>query len=273
MFIESSCKSIGETPNKQHFLQSNFLSNHVKVRLIIVHLSTEMQDPKTTFPKKTNPEKLLTNDYISSHTISKQVSQMLTSELFIEKHDQGIEGDAQLVLKCPLMVINFPEISWCSFVISLRHFTGLETLLNINLLQTIQSFQTIFNVFPLATWLFKKKQKVKPLQHCRFCRCLSIWKQERIWFLMVLSQLVLPKLQNCNEISKRKENPFRVLKFYSVRNSGTKYVSNKMLRQIQNFLVCHGNVQAKKTAEDLRKTFVYHLGNRLWQTLPFYQGL
>ena len=32
----------------------------------------ELQDHKTTFLKKTNPEKMLTNDYISCHTISKQ---------------------------------------------------------------------------------------------------------------------------------------------------------------------------------------------------------
>ena len=39
-----------------------------------------------------------------------------------------------LKIKLPVMVINFLEISWCSFVISLRHFACLKTWLNINLL-------------------------------------------------------------------------------------------------------------------------------------------
>ena len=53
------------------FTPIKFQSNHIEVRFIIVCLSTELQDLKTIFPKKTNPEKLLTNEYISSHTISK----------------------------------------------------------------------------------------------------------------------------------------------------------------------------------------------------------
>lgn len=66
LFIESNYKSIGESLNKEHLLHSNLLSNHIEVRFIIVRLSTELEDPKIfTFPKKTNPEKLLTNDYIS----------------------------------------------------------------------------------------------------------------------------------------------------------------------------------------------------------------
>ena len=71
LFIKSNYKPIGETPNKQHLLQSNLLSNHIEVRLI-VRLSTEFQDPKNNFPKKTSPENLLTNYFTSSHTISKQ---------------------------------------------------------------------------------------------------------------------------------------------------------------------------------------------------------
>ena len=37
LFIESNYKSVGETPNKKHLLQSDLLSNHIEVRLIIVH--------------------------------------------------------------------------------------------------------------------------------------------------------------------------------------------------------------------------------------------
>ena len=48
-------QSMGETPNKEHLLQSNLLSNHIEVRLIIVCLSTELQDPKNNFPKENNP--------------------------------------------------------------------------------------------------------------------------------------------------------------------------------------------------------------------------
>ena len=47
----------------------------------------------------------------------------------------------------------------------------------------------------------------------------------------------------------------------SLRNSGAKYVGNKMPSQIQNFSVCLGNASAKKTVEDLAETFVYHIGN------------
>ena len=36
----------------------------------------------------------------------------------------------------------------------------------------------------------------------------------------------------------------------SLRNSGGKYVGNKMPKQFQNFSVCLGNTPAKKTAED-----------------------
>ena len=39
-----------------------------------------------------------------------------------------------LKVKNPVMVISFPEISWCFFVISLRRFVCLETWLSINLL-------------------------------------------------------------------------------------------------------------------------------------------
>ena len=38
-----------------------------------------------------------------------------------------------LKIKRPVMVINFPEISWCSFVISLGHFACLETWRSINI--------------------------------------------------------------------------------------------------------------------------------------------
>ena len=43
--------------------------------------------------------------------------------------------------------------------------------------------------------------------------------------------------------------------FCSLWNSGAKYVSNKMLRQIQNFWVCHGNASAKKKKRKLLKTY------------------
>ena len=46
-----------------------------------------------------------------------------------------------------------------------------------------------------------------------------------------------------------------------LQNSGAKYVSNKMLRQIQNFSVCLSNASAKKTAKDLAETFAYNVGN------------
>ena len=39
----------------------------------------------------------------------------------------------------------------------------------------------------------------------------------------------------------------------SLRNSGAKYVGNKMPKQFQNFLVCLGNTPTKKTAEDYRR--------------------
>ena len=41
--------------NKEYLLQSNLLSNHIKVMLIIVCLSTEMQDAKNNFPKENKP--------------------------------------------------------------------------------------------------------------------------------------------------------------------------------------------------------------------------
>ena len=50
--------------------------------------------------------------------------------------------------------------------------------------------------------------------------------------------------------------------FCSLLNSGATYVDNKMLRQMQNFSVCHGNASAKKkkkTAGNLSETFVYHV--------------
>ena len=43
-FIESNYKSIRETPNKKHLVQSNLLSNHIEVRLIIVRSPTELKD-------------------------------------------------------------------------------------------------------------------------------------------------------------------------------------------------------------------------------------
>ena len=52
LFIKSSYKSIGETPNKKHLLQSNLLSNHTEVRLIIVRSSTELKDTRNNFPRK-----------------------------------------------------------------------------------------------------------------------------------------------------------------------------------------------------------------------------
>ena len=82
LFIESKYKFIGETPNKQHLLQPNLLSNHIEVRNIIVRLSTELQDPKNNFLKEKSPDKLLKNDYISSHTISKR--QLLQIFLLIQ---------------------------------------------------------------------------------------------------------------------------------------------------------------------------------------------
>ena len=51
-------------PNKQHLLQPNLQSNHIEVRLIIVRLCTELQDPENNFPKESKPKKLLTNNYL-----------------------------------------------------------------------------------------------------------------------------------------------------------------------------------------------------------------
>ena len=42
-------------PNKEHLLQSNLLSNHIEVMLIIVRLSTEFHDLKDNFPKENKP--------------------------------------------------------------------------------------------------------------------------------------------------------------------------------------------------------------------------
>ena len=47
----------------------------------------------------------------------------------------------------------------------------------------------------------------------------------------------------------------------SLQNSGGKYISNKILRQFQNFSVCLSNTLAKKIAEDSEETFVYYVGN------------
>ena len=55
LFIESTYKSVGETPNNEHLLPSNFLSNHIEVKHIIGSLSTELQDPKNNFPKENKP--------------------------------------------------------------------------------------------------------------------------------------------------------------------------------------------------------------------------
>ena len=52
LFIKSNYKSIGETANKKHLLQSNLLSNHTEVRLIIVCSSTELKDTRNNFPRK-----------------------------------------------------------------------------------------------------------------------------------------------------------------------------------------------------------------------------
>ena len=47
----------------------------------------------------------------------------------------------------------------------------------------------------------------------------------------------------------------------SLRNSGTKYISNNMPRQIQNVSICLSNASAKKTSRGLIETFVYLVGN------------
>ena len=68
LFIASNYKSIGETPNKEHLLQSNLQGNHTEVRLIIVLLSTELQDPENNFPKENKPwEAVNKRFYIKSH--------------------------------------------------------------------------------------------------------------------------------------------------------------------------------------------------------------
>ena len=41
--------------------------------------------------------------------------------------------------------------------------------------------------------------------------------------------------------------------FLNLRNSGAKYVSNKMPRQYQNFSVCLGNISAKKLLKTRQK--------------------
>ena len=48
---------------------------------------------------------------------------------------------------------------------------------------------------------------------------------------------------------------------HSLRNSGAKYVGNKMRWRFQNFSGCLGNTSAKKTAEALAEICVYYVGN------------
>ena len=43
--------------------------------------------------------------------------------------------------------------------------------------------------------------------------------------------------------------------FCSLLNSGATYVDNKMLRQMQNFSVCHGNASAKNKTKKLLITY------------------
>ena len=58
----------------------------------------------------------------------------------------------------------------------------------------------------------------------------------------------------------------------SLQNSGATYVSNKMLIQFQNFLVCLNNTLAKKTAEDSVETFLYYVGNGFGIPRHFVKG-
>ena len=48
---------------------------------------------------------------------------------------------------------------------------------------------------------------------------------------------------------------------HSLQNSGAKYVSNKMSRQIQYFFSLPRQCISKKTAKDSSETFVYHASN------------
>ena len=58
----------GEMPNKEHLFQSSLLNNHIEVRLIIVHLSAELQDLKNNFPKENKPREAVNKRfYINSH--------------------------------------------------------------------------------------------------------------------------------------------------------------------------------------------------------------
>ena len=56
-----------------------------------------------------------------------------------------------LKIKTPVIVINFLEILWCSFVISLRHFTCLETWLSINLLSAWCFSSSLTNCLLICT--------------------------------------------------------------------------------------------------------------------------
>ena len=42
-------------PNKEYLLYSNLLSNHIEVKLIILHSPSEVQDAKNNFPKERKP--------------------------------------------------------------------------------------------------------------------------------------------------------------------------------------------------------------------------
>ena len=61
--------------------------------------------------------------------------------------------------------------------------------------------------------------------------------------------------------------------YFSLLNSGAKYVGNKMLRRFHNFLVCVGNVSAKEAAKNSAETLVYLHWKWLRHTLVFCQGL
>ena len=58
--------------NNEHLLQSDLLSNHIEKGSSLCVYPQSYKIYKATLTKKTNPEKLLTKDFTSSHTISKQ---------------------------------------------------------------------------------------------------------------------------------------------------------------------------------------------------------
>ena len=61
----------------------------------------------------------------------------------------------------------------------------------------------------------------------------------------------------------------------SLQNSVAKYISNKMPRRFQNFLICIGNMLAKKPVEDSAESIVYYVSNlgiSPWAMIWFYNS-